>query len=146
VGFPPEGEHALHVSFAEENGVETWTRDFSGRRFRSSLSQRGPYLVERFGPLRFAFDLSSGTNGLSMAMRRWWLWTVPLPLALAPRSVAREWEEDARFHFDVPISLPGLGHVVHYRGWLRPITDAAADGAECSVREIEPQRPMLRAR
>ncbi len=119
IGFPPEGEHPLHVAFAERDGVETWTREFSGRRFQSTLSQHGTRLVEQFGPLRFGFDLPGDTQGLSMQMRRWWLGPLRLPLAWAPRSVAREWDEDDRFHFDVPISLPLVGMVVHYRGWLQ---------------------------
>jgi hypothetical protein len=34
--------------------------------------------------------------------------------------LAREWEEDGRFWFDVPIALPLIGLIVHYRGWLAP--------------------------
>ncbi len=116
--FPAAGEHALHVAFAERDGVERWTRDFAGRRFTSELSRGGSRLVERFGPFRFAFDLATEGSGLRMAMRRWSVAGVPLPLALAPRSEAREWEEDGHFRFDVPIALPLVGPVVHYRGWL----------------------------
>jgi hypothetical protein len=121
VGFPPEGEHRLHVAFAERDGTELWTRDFSGRTFSSVLSEQGGRLTERFGPVRFAFDLPSAENGLLMVMRRWWLGPLPLPLFLAPRSEAREWEEGGRFRFDVPILLPLLGPLVHYRGWLEPV-------------------------
>lgn len=120
VGFPKPGHHRLHVHFQEAEGSETWTRDFSGRRFRSHLSQRNGWLVERFGPLRFAFDLPSDDQGLSMVMQRWWLGPLPLPKWLAPRSSAREWTEGGRFHFDVPIALPLIGQLVHYRGWLEP--------------------------
>ncbi|TCR59333.1 DUF4166 domain-containing protein [Bosea sp. BK604] len=119
-GFPAEGEHALHVSFNEQDGVEAWTRDFSGKRFRSELSQDGEFLVEHFGLLRFGFHLAAGETGLAMHLKRWWLGRLPLPLALAPRSLAREWQEDGRFHFDSPIALPLIGLVVHYRGWLEP--------------------------
>ena len=118
VGFPKPGLHRLHVHFRESGGSETWTRDFSGRRFRSHLSQSGSQLVERFGPLRFAFDLPSDAQGLSMVMQRWWIGPLPLPKFMAPRSIAKEWSEDGRFHFDVPIALPGLGRLIHYRGWL----------------------------
>ncbi len=118
VGFPRSGTYALHVESTEREGRECWTRDFEGNRFLSRLSQRGPWLVERFGPLRFGFDLASDSDGLTMVMRRWWFGAVPLPLALAPRSRAREWEEDDKFHFDVPIALPLIGKLVHYRGWL----------------------------
>lgn len=121
IGFPPQGEHALHLSFHERGGVETWTRDFSGRRFASRLSFRNGRLEERFGLLRFAFDLPSGTQGLEMRIVRWRIGPLPLPLALAPRTLAREWEEDGRFHFDVAIGLPLAGPVVHYRGWLEPL-------------------------
>lgn len=118
--FPREGRHAVHVAFSEDNGVECWTRSFGGRSFSSHLSERNGRLIERFGPLRFAFDLPSDHNGLEMRMRGWSLLGVPLPLILAPRSHAREWQEGARFRFDVPISLPLVGLVVHYSGWLDP--------------------------
>ena len=120
VGFPQPGRHRLHVHFREVNGRESWTRDFEGRRFRSHLSQQGRWLVERFGPFRFAFDLPGDGRGLTMVMQRWWIGPLPLPLWLAPRSTAREWAEDGRFHFDVPIALPLIGQLVHYRGWLEP--------------------------
>jgi hypothetical protein len=116
--FPPAGEHPLDVAFAEANGFERWTRDFSGHRFSSELSQHRDRLIERFGPLRFTFALVVEGAGLRMIMQRWSFLRIPLPLALAPRSDAREWEEDDRFHFDVAIALPLVGPIVHYTGWL----------------------------
>jgi NAD(P)-dependent dehydrogenase (short-subunit alcohol dehydrogenase family) len=118
IGFPKPGHHRLHVHFQERDGRETWTRDFSGRCFQSHLSQHRYWLVERFGPFRFAFDLPSDEFGLTMVMQRWWIGSLPLPKWLAPRSTAREWSEGGRFHFDVPIELPFVGRIVHYRGWL----------------------------
>lgn len=120
MGFPPAGHHPLHVAFAERDGVERWTRDFGGYRFASVLSQRGGRLIERFGPLRFHFDLPSDERGLQMVLRRWSFAGILLPLILAPRSAAQEWAEGDRFHFDVPIALPLIGLVVHYTGWLEP--------------------------
>jgi hypothetical protein len=117
--FPPPGQHKLHVSFVEHDGLETWTRDFGGHRFSSRLSQSGGSLVERFGPMRFSFDLPNEGNGLAMVMSGWSFLGFPLPLALAPRSTAREWEADGCFRFDVPIALPLVGRIVHYRGLLR---------------------------
>ncbi len=117
--FPPAGEHQLHVSFTEHDGVEHWTRDFSGSRFTSHLSAKGGKLAERFGPLKFYFDLPSSADGLEMVMRRWTAFGIPLPLTLAAKSQAREWQEGDDFCFDVPIALPLIGLVVHYRGRLR---------------------------
>jgi Domain of unknown function (DUF4166) len=116
--FPPEGDHALHVDFTERDGAECWTRDFGGHRFQSHLSQMGGQLIERFGPLRFHFDLSGDEAALRMHMTRWTAFGLPMPLLLGPKSDAREWGEGDRFHFDVPISLPLIGLVIHYRGWL----------------------------
>ncbi|MBN8952605.1 MULTISPECIES: SDR family oxidoreductase [unclassified Rhizobium] len=120
-GFPAAGKHVLHVSFVERNGVEQWTRDFSGQRFLSHLSNENGHLVERFGPFRFSFDLPMRDNGFCMEIRRWSFLRLPLPLFLAPQSVAHEWADNGRFQFDVPIALPFIGSVVHYRGWLEPI-------------------------
>jgi hypothetical protein len=118
-GFPAAGEHDLHVAFEERDGVERWTRDFSGRCFSSRLSQWRELLIERFGILAFGFELPTGDSGLEMVMRRWWLGPLPMPMALAPRAPAREWQdEEGRFRFDVRIGLPLIGPVVHYRGWL----------------------------
>jgi hypothetical protein len=117
--FPPEGEHELHVSFEERDGVERWTRDFSGHVFKSDLSQRGGRVVERFGPMHFSFDLPCDEAGLAMVMRGWSIFGVPMPLVLAPRSLAREWAEGEDFCFDVPIALPVFGAVIHYSGRLR---------------------------
>lgn len=138
VGFPKPGRHRLHVHFEENGGRETWTRDFSGQCFRSHLSQHGPWLVERFGPLRFAFTLPGDDKGLIMVMQRWWIGPLPLPKWLAPRSAAREWTENGRFHFDVPIDHPILGRLVHYRGWLHAPTDEAHTG---DLHPTEPSRP-----
>ncbi len=116
--FPPAGDHALHVHFAEADGVETWTRDFAGHRFTSRLGQSGGLLAEQFGPLRFYFALAADRGQLAMAIKRWSLWRLPLPKSLAPQSPAREWEESGRFHFDVPVDLPVVGRIIRYRGWL----------------------------
>lgn len=118
--FPPPGHHPLHVVFEQRDGVERWTRCFGPHRFSSTLSEVDGRLVARFGPLRFHFDLPSDGSGLTMVMRRWSAFHVPLPLALAPRTVAREWEEDGWFHVDVPIALPLIGRIVRYRARLRP--------------------------
>jgi hypothetical protein len=118
VGFPPEGEHELHVHFEELDGVETWTRRFSGKGFHSRLALRGPLLTERLGPLTFGFELPADGSGLAMILRAWWFGPVRMPLFLGPRCNAREYEEAGRFRFDVSIGLPLIGPIAHYRGWL----------------------------
>ena len=44
----------------------------------------------------------------------------PLPDFLCPRSHASESVgADGQFHFDVPIALPLIGMIVHYKGSLK---------------------------
>jgi hypothetical protein len=120
--FPPAGRYPVHVAFAETDGVERWTRDFGGHLFASELSAGGDGVAERFGPIRFAFALPSNDKGLAMELRRWSLFHIPLPLFLAPRIAAREWqEENGRFGFDVRVSMPLVGPIVRYAGWLSPL-------------------------
>lgn len=118
--FPRPGTWPLHVAFTETDGVERWTRHFGERGFHSHLGESDGMLTERFGPMRFRFELPSDEGGLEMRMAGWRILGVPLPLALASRSPAREWQEGDRFRFDVPIALPLIGTIVHYSGWLRP--------------------------
>ena len=118
IGFPAPGRHVLRVDFAERGGAERWTRTFGDRSFTSGLSASRGQLVECFGPLRFRFDLPVDPTGLSMQMRGWSAFGIRLPMILGPRTTAREWEGDGRFHFDVSIALPLIGPLVHYRGWL----------------------------
>jgi NAD(P)-dependent dehydrogenase (short-subunit alcohol dehydrogenase family) len=121
-GFPPAGTYPLHVAFAARGGRERWTRDFGGHVFSSELSARNGLAVERFGAMRFGFALAAAPDGLIMHLRRWSAFGVRLPLFLAPRIAAREWEdEEGRFRFDVRLHFPPIGEIVHYSGWLRPV-------------------------
>jgi predicted dinucleotide-binding enzyme len=123
VRFPPNGTYPLRVAFAERNGAETWTRRFGPHRFHSILSQRGNRVVERFGPLRFAFELPSDDQGLMMVLTGWSAFGIRLPRFLAPRIEAREWQDEAgRFRFLVAIRAPLIGTIVRYTGWLVPVS------------------------
>ncbi|MBX3566273.1 MAG: DUF4166 domain-containing protein [Sphingomonas sp.] len=121
MGFPPAGTYPVHVAFAERDDKERWTRDFGGHRFRSELSQAGQGVAERFGPLRFVFDLPSTGEGLAMVLRGWTLFGMPMPRFLGPRIDAREWVEEGRFRFEVGVRMPLIGAVVRYTGWLERI-------------------------
>jgi len=77
-------------------------------------------LCEGFGPLTFAMALVSEEGRLSLVMRRWSAFGVPLPMWLCPRSNAYETVEDGRFRFHVEIGHLLTGLIVRYRGWLVP--------------------------
>src|SRR5262249_55531109 len=114
---------------------EMWTRHFGTATFRSRLAPvhgartRGRRtgartrraVTERFGPLTFELALTATDAGLDIDILGGRMGPLPLPRFLLPRSRARERvDENGRFRFDVPVSFPGIGRVVHYRGWLVP--------------------------
>jgi hypothetical protein len=45
---------------------------------------------------------------------------VPIPRVFAPKISAREWQANDRFQFEVEASMPMIGKVIAYRGWLLP--------------------------
>lgn len=126
VGFPLSGDDlSLTVTMTRDGNEERWLRDFSGRRFHSRLSAgHGAWeglLRERFGLASFGIALVVADNRLQFAMRRWSIAGVPMPLFLLPGSRTFESVRDGRFHFDVNIEFPLIGHIVTYRGWLKPV-------------------------
>jgi len=141
VGFPPAGENVpVEVTFQCRDGREHWQRRFGDRRF-SSWQEEGQGRNERlmcecFGPLRFAMALVLDGGRLRLLLRRWSVFGIPLPLALAPRSEAYEFEQDGRFHFHVEIAHPLAGRIAAYRGWLvpRPLVPKAAAAPDGVVR------------
>ena len=120
-GMPRAAEDVpVTVTMRCDKDKETWTRQFGHRRMESRLRAIKPGVVrESFGP--FDFDMKVWVEGgvLSMTIVGWRLGPLPLPAWLAPRSTATETQDDAgRFRFEVPISLPLIGRLTYYSGWL----------------------------
>jgi hypothetical protein len=57
---------------------------------------------------------------LRLVIRRWSVFRIPMPLALAPRGDSYEFAEAGRFNFHVEIRHPLAELIVAYRGWLVP--------------------------
>jgi saccharopine dehydrogenase-like NADP-dependent oxidoreductase len=123
-GFPPPAvDVPVSVEMRVDRDGEVWTRNFGGRTFRSRLATGGRpgCVTERFGMLTFDLALAAGPAGLDLTIVGGRFGPLPLPRVLLPCSAARERiDAEGRFCFNVPISLPGIGPLVHYRGWLVP--------------------------
>jgi hypothetical protein len=121
----------LAVKFIARGGAETWERNFAGRIMRSRLSRaRIPgQIKERFGPFAFTIRLRWDGARLHYEMAAGRFLGLRLPHTLLPRSDTFESVEDSVFRFDVRLSLPLIGLLAHYRGWLKPdpLSDASAD-------------------
>ncbi len=134
VGFPPAGSYPVHVEFLQRGDRERWIRHFGPHRFWSWFSIKDGLLYERFGLLRFGFALPCDESSLRMRLMRWSAAGVPLPLFLAPRVDAREWQEGDRFRFDDRITMPLIGELIHYSGWLRPVGAVPEEASARSLR------------
>ena len=61
-------------------------------------------------------------DGLTMHLKRWSIFGIRLPLFLAPRIAAREWRKPRAASTSTSGSFPLIGGIVHYTGWLRPMS------------------------
>ncbi len=115
----------MTVTFTTDTkGRETWERRFGDQRMRSTQEAgHGPtehLMVERFGPFAFALALVVAADRLNIVSRSWRLLGMPLPRWLMPGGAAWEAADGDRFRFHVEITLPLIGPVVRYDGWLLP--------------------------
>lgn len=122
-GFPPAGNDIpVRVSFTRSRQTEIWRRQFAETSF-ASIQEAGRgsadrLLVERFGPFAFGLALVLDEDKLRLVVRRWSLFGLPLPRALAPSGDAYETARNDRFHFHVEIRHPLAGLILRYHGWL----------------------------
>ncbi|WP_160005174.1 DUF4166 domain-containing protein [Rhizobium sp. 18055] len=126
-GFPETAAQTdITVHFSSLNGVETWTRRFGGKVFRSrqcaGSGKHGHLLAEDLGPFRILTKLVVRDGRLVLDVRGWRLLGLPLPLMLAPGGLIFEEERGGRFHFHVEVRAPLIGLIVRYTGWLVPDT------------------------
>ena len=118
-GLPPAGrDQALRVTFKVDGEREIWARSFGNAVFRSVQYERGGLLREKVGPSTFVFALETSADGMALKLRGVRFLGVPLPRFLAPAVFTFESERDGRYHFEVEASLPLLGRIVRYEGWL----------------------------
>jgi hypothetical protein len=125
IGFPAcEKNVDVRVDFEFIGDREIWTRHFGDAKFVSQqFKGQGRYtglMVEKFGPLSFGMAVVERDGTLHLRMRGGDVLGIPLPRFLWPRIAAQEHGADGKFNFDVDISLPVVGQVVHYQGWLAP--------------------------
>lgn len=129
VGLPPAMPDApLHVHFQRHRGKEIWQRSFDGKPLRSRLKIRQRRLHERMGFIHLRLRLYRIGDVLHWVGEGARLFGfLPLPPRWFEEIRCREYAENGRYHFEVDVSLPWLGRLIHYQGWLLP---ADTNGSE----------------
>lgn len=123
-GFPASaGDAPASVTIERDGDGETWIRRFGAATFASHLSRRPGGLVERFGAFAFDLDAHADESGFALSIAGVRLLGIALPRALAPSTRASACvDAQGRYRFDVTITLPVIGRLVQYSGWLAPRT------------------------
>ena len=121
-GFPPASEQVtVTVKMTAQDGGEMWERCFGNKRFWSFLKVKDGVMTERFAPFTFTLGLHVDDAQLHYPVVAGRLGPIKLPTWLLPLSIAREFEQEGKFHFDVELRAPLTGALmVHYQGWLLP--------------------------
>lgn len=124
LGLPAPGRGVpVTIIFDRAPDHEHWQRRFAGRRYSSHMTagngRDAGLLVERMGLITNVFKVAVTGESLHLTMVRCRWLGLPLPGWLAPRCAAVEREQDGAFTFDIPIDLPWLGRLIHYRGSIR---------------------------
>jgi hypothetical protein len=119
-GFPKPGrEIPFTISVSPEGATERWTRNFDGHILRSTLRYDPIHdqVQERFGPITCAMSLHRRGDTLQVRVAGMWVFGVPIPMRLVPRSDAVEGQTaNNAFAFDIGASLPGGAPLIRYRG------------------------------
>jgi len=119
IGLPAAcAQSPLAFELRAEAAHERWTRCFPDRRMSSTLRSRDGRLVESLGPLTLHFELVVADNRLVMQVVELKVFGVVLPRSFARGIRAEETGCEGRLHFEVRASLPWLGHIVSYSGYL----------------------------
>lgn len=97
---------------------ETWTRYFPSHTMRSTLCLHQGCIMERLGAVRLFFALEAEQGKLRMRLESLRFLGIPCPAWLRPAVVAEETGHGDRIHFNIRASVPLLGLVAAYRGYL----------------------------
>ncbi|WP_019960275.1 DUF4166 domain-containing protein [Woodsholea maritima] len=132
MGLPQAGHHRARITVSRgDDGDEILERRYGETILttRQYLITRGKkqFLGEAFGPFRLRFDLCGHGAGIDFMLSSVKAWSIPLPRAMALSVKASErvgegQEGQARHCFDVEVSLPGLGRLIAYQGWLESLS------------------------
>jgi hypothetical protein len=130
-GFPTGGQDLpVRVAILREAQGERWARIYPTRTMRSFLA--APDLAcgtlnEHFGCLGFRLKVKGHEQGLDLVPEKAVIGRTALPSWFLPQVAATERvSADGRHLFDVSITLEPFGRLVHYRGWLEPVSEARA--------------------
>jgi hypothetical protein len=123
----PSEAVALALEIHADATGERWLRRFAQHPMRSCLAASRRFantLEERLGRLRLSFGFEVVDARLHWIAREVQVLGIALPLRWFRGMRASCGEQQGRYAFDIDVSLPLVGRLVAYSGWLEPVDDA----------------------
>ncbi|SNS67656.1 MULTISPECIES: DUF4166 domain-containing protein [unclassified Azospirillum] len=123
MGLPKAGRNVpVTVIFDRTPTAEHWHRRFGKRHYASRLTAGTGadtgLLIEQMGMITNIFRIEATADALYLTVVGCCFLGMSMPAWLAPRCRVAEGQKDGDFTFDIPIDLPWLGRLIHYRGRL----------------------------
>jgi hypothetical protein len=120
LSLPRSGEDiAIGLSFRAEEGVEHWVRHFDNQKLYSRQWEKNGFLHERLPGTTLVFTPVASANQLELCLEQVYFLGVPVIWLLRPKVIARERQEDEKFHFYVHVTIPIVGMLITYQGYLK---------------------------
>ncbi|CUJ91318.1 hypothetical protein RUE5091_01083 [Ruegeria denitrificans] len=130
--FPPDADDIpVKVKIDCAGDTWPWARDFDGHTTRSLLTfDHGTDCVrEQLGWLTLWLMPEIDSGRMIIHIRGLSIFGVSCPTFFLPRLSTVEWQDETgQFRFDVSAAMPGLGQLICYRGWLKPVHGQACTG------------------
>lgn len=118
--LPPSAtDIPITVSIDIDAAGEVWSRNFNGHLLKSRLWEDKGLLAERLGPVTLRFRLGSKNGSIEWRVASARYRGLPMPARWFANTNAAEHCIDGDYVFDVRASLPLVGVLVRYRGWLK---------------------------
>jgi hypothetical protein len=115
---PSSSDTVLSVNILVAEQGETWIRTFGTHRMESRLWAQGALLAEQLGATTLVFNLLAVHGRIEWRVVGARFLGVPLPLSWFAGASATEAIIGDRYTFEVCATLPLVGLLVRYRGWL----------------------------
>jgi hypothetical protein len=125
-GLPRPGSNVdVSVVFTPtKDGGEHWDRKFADLHYASALElgtgRDEGLLIEHFGLFDLRFRLRILPEGLAWSVVGWRCLRISLPRWSVPKIECIESAGGDRYTFDIDVTFPVIGWLMHYRGWLLP--------------------------
>lgn len=122
LGLPTAGDAVpIRLQVSVEGDKERWVRWFGDKETKTMQWEDDGLLVEEGSAMRFHFELSTDGDSLEFRQRHVKLFPFfPLPRFAAPRSQAKMTARGDGWDVEVSVSVPVLGRVIEYQGFVRP--------------------------